>query len=205
MKLLWLGYLVYILGNCIMKLCIESGLNLAISPQLKHLKLFRPHSNLVSLAPGPTRRSARSLSVSQTPTSASSSPVKIGKEGKPKSPLAISSTSHAPQPPSCPPRSSWPWQPPGSVPPRPHPHPPHSSRSRWPRTICGDRGAPTLCIGKSESRSAPCSMKRTDPIVRCRAVDMTDAVTLALEPPPSKQQHSAPPGCRRHSRHSKAM
>jgi len=26
MKLLWLGYLVYSLGNCIMKLCIETGL-----------------------------------------------------------------------------------------------------------------------------------------------------------------------------------
>ena len=27
MKLLWLGYLVYSLGNCVMKLCIETGLN----------------------------------------------------------------------------------------------------------------------------------------------------------------------------------
>ena len=26
MKLLWLGYLVYSLGNCVMKLCIETGL-----------------------------------------------------------------------------------------------------------------------------------------------------------------------------------
>jgi len=26
MKLLWLGYLVYSLGNCAMKLCIETGL-----------------------------------------------------------------------------------------------------------------------------------------------------------------------------------
>jgi len=28
MKLLWLGYLVYSLGNCVMKLCIETGLML---------------------------------------------------------------------------------------------------------------------------------------------------------------------------------
>jgi len=27
MKLLWLGYLVYSLGNCAMKLCIETGLS----------------------------------------------------------------------------------------------------------------------------------------------------------------------------------
>jgi len=27
MKLLWLGYLVYSLGNCVMKLCIETCLN----------------------------------------------------------------------------------------------------------------------------------------------------------------------------------
>ena len=26
MKLLWLGYLVYSLGNCAIKLCIETGL-----------------------------------------------------------------------------------------------------------------------------------------------------------------------------------
>ena len=26
MKLMWLGYLVYRLGNCVMKLCIETGL-----------------------------------------------------------------------------------------------------------------------------------------------------------------------------------
>ena len=26
MKLIWLGYLVYSLGNCVMKLCIETGL-----------------------------------------------------------------------------------------------------------------------------------------------------------------------------------
>jgi hypothetical protein len=26
MKLMWLGYLVYSLGNCAMKLCIETGL-----------------------------------------------------------------------------------------------------------------------------------------------------------------------------------
>jgi len=26
MKLLWLGYLVYYHGNCVMKLCIETGL-----------------------------------------------------------------------------------------------------------------------------------------------------------------------------------
>ena len=26
MKLMWLGYLVYSLGNCVMKLCIETGL-----------------------------------------------------------------------------------------------------------------------------------------------------------------------------------
>ena len=26
MKLKWLGYLVYSLGNCVMKLCIETGL-----------------------------------------------------------------------------------------------------------------------------------------------------------------------------------
>jgi len=26
MKLIWLGYLVYSLGNCAMKLCIETGL-----------------------------------------------------------------------------------------------------------------------------------------------------------------------------------
>jgi len=26
MKLLWLGYVVYSLGNCVMKLCIETGL-----------------------------------------------------------------------------------------------------------------------------------------------------------------------------------
>ena len=26
MKLMWLGYLVYSLGNCTMKLCIETGL-----------------------------------------------------------------------------------------------------------------------------------------------------------------------------------
>jgi len=26
MKLLWLGYLVYSLGNCVMKLCIETDL-----------------------------------------------------------------------------------------------------------------------------------------------------------------------------------
>jgi len=26
MKLLWLDYLVYSLGNCVMKLCIETGL-----------------------------------------------------------------------------------------------------------------------------------------------------------------------------------
>ena len=25
MKLLWLGYLVYSLGNCVIKLCIETG------------------------------------------------------------------------------------------------------------------------------------------------------------------------------------
>ena len=30
MKLLWLGYLVYSLGNCVMKLCIEIGLMLVI-------------------------------------------------------------------------------------------------------------------------------------------------------------------------------
>jgi len=28
MKLLWLGYLVYSLDNCVMKLCIETDLNL---------------------------------------------------------------------------------------------------------------------------------------------------------------------------------
>jgi len=28
MKLLWLGYLVYNIGNCVMKLCIETGLSL---------------------------------------------------------------------------------------------------------------------------------------------------------------------------------
>jgi len=28
MKLMWLGYLVYSLGNCTMKLCIETGLTL---------------------------------------------------------------------------------------------------------------------------------------------------------------------------------
>ena len=28
MKLLWLGYLVYSFGNCAMKLCIETGLNM---------------------------------------------------------------------------------------------------------------------------------------------------------------------------------
>ena len=28
MKLLWFGYLVYSLGNCAMKLCIETGLRL---------------------------------------------------------------------------------------------------------------------------------------------------------------------------------
>jgi len=27
MKLIWLGYLVYTLGNCAMKLCIETGLS----------------------------------------------------------------------------------------------------------------------------------------------------------------------------------
>jgi len=28
MKLLWLGYLVYSLNNCVMKLCIKTGLTL---------------------------------------------------------------------------------------------------------------------------------------------------------------------------------
>jgi len=30
MKLLWLGYLVYSLDNCVMKLCIETGLMLFV-------------------------------------------------------------------------------------------------------------------------------------------------------------------------------
>jgi len=31
MKLMWLGYLVYSLGNCAMKLCIETGLTIVLS------------------------------------------------------------------------------------------------------------------------------------------------------------------------------
>jgi len=30
MKLLWLDYLVYSLGNCVMKLCIETGLRTCV-------------------------------------------------------------------------------------------------------------------------------------------------------------------------------
>jgi len=36
MKLIWLGYLVYSLGNCVMKLCIETGLrpmSVGVSPK----------------------------------------------------------------------------------------------------------------------------------------------------------------------------
>jgi len=33
MKLLWLGYLVYSLGNCAIKLCIETGLMHSTSEQ----------------------------------------------------------------------------------------------------------------------------------------------------------------------------
>ena len=51
MKLIWLGYLVYSLGNCVMKLCIEAGLSAAIvagrrsvgpAPAARaHVELFR--------------------------------------------------------------------------------------------------------------------------------------------------------------------
>ena len=30
MKFLWLGYLVYSLGNCVIKLCIETGLSISL-------------------------------------------------------------------------------------------------------------------------------------------------------------------------------
>ena len=39
MKLMWLGYLVYSLGNCVMKLCIETGLKHCLVP---HPKTFHP-------------------------------------------------------------------------------------------------------------------------------------------------------------------
>ena len=39
MKLLWLGYLVYSLGNCVMKLCIETGL-------IVSSYLFAPMTNI---------------------------------------------------------------------------------------------------------------------------------------------------------------
>jgi len=46
MKLIWFGYLVYILGNCVMKVCIETSLintpsgqlSLGVHKQISHTK-----------------------------------------------------------------------------------------------------------------------------------------------------------------------
>ena len=39
MKLMWLGYLVYSLGNCVMKLCIKTGLKITkVYKNLRHIK-----------------------------------------------------------------------------------------------------------------------------------------------------------------------
>jgi len=38
MKLLWLGYLVYSFGNCVMKLCIETGLKVQFFHQNKKMQ-----------------------------------------------------------------------------------------------------------------------------------------------------------------------
>ena len=35
MKLLWLGYLVYSLGNCVVKLCIETSLSVVVLVNMK--------------------------------------------------------------------------------------------------------------------------------------------------------------------------
>ena len=42
MRLIWLGYLIYSLGNCIMKLCIETGLRLSLSVE----SIYLPYTNL---------------------------------------------------------------------------------------------------------------------------------------------------------------
>jgi len=44
MKLLWFGYLVYSLGNCVMKLCIETGLT--VQPYEAVYLLFPRYSRL---------------------------------------------------------------------------------------------------------------------------------------------------------------
>ena len=47
MKLMWLGYLVYSLSNCVMKLCIETGLRaLTMQTLLQSLKLFITSNNV---------------------------------------------------------------------------------------------------------------------------------------------------------------
>jgi len=38
MKLLWLGYLVYSLSNCTIKLCIEAGLSAVVVSLKKEIK-----------------------------------------------------------------------------------------------------------------------------------------------------------------------
>ena len=52
MKLIWLGYLVYSLGNCVMKLCIETGLNASVASKLHLTPFFLQFLHLAGLPSG---------------------------------------------------------------------------------------------------------------------------------------------------------